>query len=108
MKAHKYWSIGALITMICTFLTGHMNKMVHAGFGLIALLCMIMSIYSGHKMTLRKNQIFVSSAIVTGFFLIVRLKILYVTNDTICNSDSDYKYMLLRYNLFGYCIRNGG
>lgn len=22
MKAHKYWSIGALITMICTFLTG--------------------------------------------------------------------------------------
>ena len=31
MKAHKYWSIGALITMICTFLTGHMNKMIHAG-----------------------------------------------------------------------------
>lgn len=32
MKAHKYWSIGALITMICTFLTGHMNKMVHNKF----------------------------------------------------------------------------
>ena len=57
MKAHKYWSIGALITMICTFLTGHMNKMIHAGFGLITLICMIMSVYSGHKMTSRKNQI---------------------------------------------------
>lgn len=55
MKAHKYWSIGALITMICTFLTGHMNKMIHAGFGLIALIFMIMSVYSGHKMTSRKN-----------------------------------------------------
>ena len=56
MKAHKYWSIGALITMICTFLTGHMNKMIHTGLGLIALICMIMSVYSGHKMISRKNQ----------------------------------------------------
>lgn len=55
MKAHIYWSIGALITMICTFLTGHMNKIVHAVFGIIALICMIMSVYSGHKMTSRKN-----------------------------------------------------
>ena len=55
MKAHKYWSIGALITMICTFLTGYMNKIIHAGFGLITLICMIMSDYSGHKMTSRKN-----------------------------------------------------
>ena len=23
MKAHKYWSVGALITMIGTFYTGH-------------------------------------------------------------------------------------
>lgn len=55
MKAHKYWSIGALITMICTFLTGHMNKMIHTGLGLIALICMIMSVYSGHKMISKKN-----------------------------------------------------
>lgn len=55
MKAHKYWSIGALITMICTFLTGYMNKIVHAVLGVIALICMIMSVYSGHKMTSRKN-----------------------------------------------------
>lgn len=55
MKAHKYWSIGALITMICTFLTGYMNKMLHACFGLIAFICMIMSVYFGHKMTSRKN-----------------------------------------------------
>lgn len=55
MKAHKYWSIGAVFTMICTFLTGHMNKMIHAGFNLIALICMIMSVYSGHKMIPRKN-----------------------------------------------------
>ena len=56
MKAHKNWSIGALFTMICTFLTGHVeNPMIHASFGLIALICMIMSIYSGHKMTSRKN-----------------------------------------------------
>ena len=62
MKAHKYWSIGALFTMICTFLTGHVrNPMIHASFGLIALICMIMSIYSGHKMTTRKKQMRVST-----------------------------------------------
>ncbi len=56
MKAHKYWSIGALITMICTFLTGYIeNHMIHASFGMIVLICMIMSVYSGHKMTSRKN-----------------------------------------------------
>ncbi|MFR4506140.1 DUF6219 family protein [Catenibacterium sp.] len=53
-KSHKYWSIGALLSMICTFLTGHVkNHMIHAIFGVIALICMIMSIYSGHKMTSR-------------------------------------------------------
>ncbi len=50
MKAHKYWSIGALITMIGTFYTGYKgsksgHKYLHA-----ALLCMIMSMYTGHKM----------------------------------------------------------
>lgn len=54
MKSHKYWSIGALLSMICTFLTGHVkNHMIHAIFGVIALICMIMSIYSEHKMTSR-------------------------------------------------------
>ncbi len=32
MKAHKYWSIGAIVTMVGT------------------LICMIMAVYSGHKM----------------------------------------------------------
>ena len=56
MKADKYWSIGALITMICTFLTGHMNKIVHAVFGVIALICMIVSFYLGHRITSRKRR----------------------------------------------------
>ncbi len=33
MKAHKYWSLGALVSIIGTFL-----------------ICMIMAIYSGHKL----------------------------------------------------------
>lgn len=51
MKAHKYWSIGALITMIGTFYTGYKElKSSHKYFALSSLLCMIMSIYTGHKM----------------------------------------------------------
>ena len=50
MKAHKYWSIGALITMIGTFYTGYKGlKSSHKYFALSSLLCMIMSIYTGHK-----------------------------------------------------------
>ena len=51
MKAHKYWSIGALITMIGTFYTGYTGlKSSHKYFALSSLLCMIMSLYTGHKM----------------------------------------------------------
>ena len=51
MKAHKYWSIGALITIIGAFYTGYNGlKSSHKYFALSSLLCMIMSIYTGHKM----------------------------------------------------------
>ena len=51
MKAHKYWSIGAFITMIGTVYTGYKGlKSSHKYFALSSLLCMIMSIYTGHKM----------------------------------------------------------
>ena len=51
MKAHKYWSIGALITMIGTFYTGYKgSKSGHRYFACSALICMIMSMYTGHKM----------------------------------------------------------
>ena len=50
MKAHKYWSIGAFITMIGTFYTGYKGlKSSHKYFALSSLLCMIMSIYTGQK-----------------------------------------------------------
>ena len=51
MKAHKYWSIGALITMTGTFYTGYkVSKSGHRYFACSTLICMIMSIYTGHKM----------------------------------------------------------
>ncbi len=51
MKAHKYWSVGALITMIGTFYTGYKEfKSSHRYFACSALICMIMSMYTGHKM----------------------------------------------------------
>ena len=51
MKAHKYWSIGALITMIGTFYTGYKgSKSSHRYFACSTLICMIMSMYTGHKM----------------------------------------------------------
>ena len=51
MKAHKYWSVGALITMIGTFYTGYKgSKSSHRYFACSALICMIMSMYTGHKM----------------------------------------------------------
>ena len=51
MKAHKYWSLGAFITMIGTVYTGYKGlKSSHKYFALSSLLCMIMSIYTGHKM----------------------------------------------------------
>ena len=51
MKSHKYWSIGALITMLGTFYTGYKgSKEGHKYFAASSLLCMIMAIYTGHKM----------------------------------------------------------
>ena len=51
MKAHKYCSIGALITMIGTFYTGYKgSKSGHKYFACSTLICMIMSMYTGHKM----------------------------------------------------------
>ena len=46
MKAHKYWSMGALITMIGTFYTGYKgSKSGHKYFACSTLICMIMSMY---------------------------------------------------------------
>ncbi len=51
MKAHKYWSVGALITMLGTFYTGYKGqKSSHKYFALSSMLCMVMAIYTGHKM----------------------------------------------------------
>ena len=45
MKAHKYWSLGALATMIGTIYTGYKNmKSAHKYFACSSLLCMIMAI----------------------------------------------------------------
>lgn len=51
MKAHKYWSVGALITMLGTFYAGYKKqKSSHKYFALSSMLCMVMAIYTGHKM----------------------------------------------------------
>ena len=51
MKAHKFWSVEALITMIGTFYTGYKgSKSSHKYFACSSLICMIMSMYTGHKM----------------------------------------------------------
>ena len=45
MKAHKYWSIGAVITMFGTFYTGYRGlKEAHKYFAFGSLICMIMSV----------------------------------------------------------------
>ena len=51
MKAHKYWSIGAIVTMVGTFYTGYKGlKAAHKYFAFGSLICMTMAVYSGHKM----------------------------------------------------------
>lgn len=51
MKAHKYWSVGALITMLGTFYTGRKgSKSNHKYFAMASLFCMMMAMYTGHKM----------------------------------------------------------
>ena len=57
MKSHKYWSLGALATMIGTFYTGYKDmKSAQKYFACSSLLCMIMSIYSAHKMISGKSR----------------------------------------------------
>ena len=57
MKSHKYWSIGALITMLGTFYTGYKgSKEGHKYFAASSLLFMIMAIYTGHKMISGKSR----------------------------------------------------
>ena len=57
MKAHKYWSIGAIVTMVGTFYTGYKGlKEAHKYFAFGSLICMIMSVYTGHKMISGKKK----------------------------------------------------
>ena len=57
MKLHKYWSLGALATMIGTYYTRYKDmKSAHKYFACSSLLCMIMAIYSGHKMISGKSR----------------------------------------------------
>ena len=57
MKSHKYWSLGALATMIGPFYTGYKDmKSAHKYFACSSLICMIMAIYSGHKMISGKSR----------------------------------------------------
>ena len=56
MKAHEYWSVGALLTMLGTFYTGDKGtKSSHKYFAASSLLCMIMAIYTGHRI-ISKNK----------------------------------------------------
>ena len=57
MKAHKYWSLGALLTMFGTFYTGYKgSKSEHKYFAVSSLICMVMAIYSGQKMLSGKKK----------------------------------------------------
>jgi hypothetical protein len=58
MKAHEYWSVGALITMLGTFYTGYKEtKTSHKYFAVSSLICMVIAIYSGHKMLSWKKKL---------------------------------------------------
>ena len=57
MKAHEYWSVGALITMLGTFYSGDKgSKSSHKYFASSSLFRMIMAIYTGHKMISGKSK----------------------------------------------------
>ena len=57
MKSHKYWSIGALVSMIGTCYTGYKDmKSAHKYFAFSSLICRAMAIYSGHKMISGKSR----------------------------------------------------
>ena len=51
MKAHKYWSLGALVSIIGTFYIGYKGlREAHKYFAFGSLICLIMAVYSGQKM----------------------------------------------------------
>ena len=57
MKSHKYWSIGALVSMIGTCFTVFLfllSAQKYCSFS--SLICMAMAIYSGHKMISGKSR----------------------------------------------------
>ena len=57
MKAHKYWSLGALACMAGCFYTGCKKLMqAHKYFACGSLVCMGMAIYSGHKIAPKKKK----------------------------------------------------
>ena len=57
MKAHKYWSLGALACMVGCFYTGCRKLMqAHKYFACGSLFCMGMAIYSGHKIAPKKKK----------------------------------------------------
>lgn len=57
MKAHKYWSLGALACIVGCFYTG-CKKLIqaHKYFACGSLVCMGMAIYSGHKIAPKKKK----------------------------------------------------
>ena len=58
MKAHKYWSLGALACMAGCFYTGCKKLMkAHKYFDCGSLVCMGMAIYSGHKIAPKKKKL---------------------------------------------------
>ena len=57
MKAHKYWSLGALACMAGCFYTGCKKLMqAHKYFACGSLVCMGVAIYSGHKIAPKKKK----------------------------------------------------
>ena len=57
MKAHKYWSLGALACMAGCFYTGCKKLMqAHKYFACGSLVCMGMAVYSGHKIAPKKKK----------------------------------------------------
>ena len=57
MKAHKYWSLGALACMAGCFYTGCKKLMqAHKYFAYGSLVCMGMAIYSDHKIAPKKKK----------------------------------------------------
>ena len=77
MKAHKYWSLGALVSIIGTFYTGYKGlRETHKYFAFGSLICMIMAIYSGHKL-------------IAGNKKTIRLTCIFHQREVICSEDKE-------------------